>query len=171
MPTHVDTSFSSSVVLCHCLSQQLCPEGVFSATVKTRMVHCTKVTHFYPGLSLSASLSTAFVSTCQFCCLLGCLSLCVPVMVTGSVETELLCSHHVLYHEIAVTGGDLLSFSFLVSGCYCTSQVETRDKQVRWGRAMGLACWQSKGAAWFSQIWMIRVIWIMNKQKDKTLTY
>lgn len=59
------------------------------------MPQCTKVTHFSPKLSLSTSPSSAFVPTCRFCCLLGCLSLCVPVR--RSVETLFSTSHHSLY--------------------------------------------------------------------------
>ena len=59
------------------------------------MPQCTKVTHFSPKLSLSTSPSSAFVPTCRFCCLLGCLSLCVPVR--RSVETLFSNSHHSLY--------------------------------------------------------------------------
>lgn len=69
--------------------------GPFHWQSSTWMPQCTKVTHFSPKLSLSTSPSSAFVPTCRFCCLLGCLSLCVPVR--RSVETLFSTTHHSLY--------------------------------------------------------------------------
>lgn len=85
---------SSTLLSCLCHVTWV-SRGLFHWQSRTWMPQCTKVTHFSPKLSLSTSPSSAFVPTCRFCCLLGCLSLCVPVR--RSVETLFSTSHHSLY--------------------------------------------------------------------------
>lgn len=65
-----------SLIVCNVT---LVSRGAFHWESRTWTPQCTKVNHSSPKLSLSTSPSSIFVPTCRFCCLLGCLSLCVPV--------------------------------------------------------------------------------------------
>lgn len=86
------------------------------------MSQCTKVTHIFPKLSLSTSQSSAFVPTCWVCCLLGCLSLCVPVR--RSVETLFSTGRLSLY--LSPHWGKL-SDVCLGETCICVKKINKND--------------------------------------------
>ncbi len=90
---HLDISITSSAPLSCRSSCHLSLQGAFFTDSREHECHnALKSLISLPSCHLAPPRALSLCSTCRFCCLLGCLSLCVPVR--RSVETLFSASHH-----------------------------------------------------------------------------